>query len=372
MPQNESGRKMGAFCALIEFMKNNVRIAVAGAGLAGLRHMTAICRAEGCELAAAADPDARGAAAARRLGVACYESLPEMLESAKPDGAVIATPSALHAEHGMACARAGIPALVEKPIAVDAAEGRALTELASALGVPLLAGHHRRHNALVAAARAVLREGLLGRLTMIDAKTWLMKPDDYFAAEWRRKKGAGPIFINLIHDLDLLRHLCGEVLSVHAMESRGARGLEVEDGAAILLRFENGALGTMSVSDATVGPWSWELTARENPAYAATGDVCYWIGGTHGSLALPNLTLWRHPGSRGWWRPIAGEKLVFDFGEDPFVRQMRHFAAVIRGAEEPLISGEDALRSLAAVEAVKESATSGRTIQLSGNGGELS
>ena len=345
-------------------MKKSVKIAVAGAGLAGRRHIAAIGRAEGCELAAVADPDARGAEEARRAGVPHYECPHEMLAAAKPDGAVIATPSALHAEHGTACAAAGIPALVEKPIAVGAAEGRELTKAAAARGVPLLAGHHRRHNPLVAAAREVIREGTLGRMTMIHAKTWLMKPDDYFAAEWRRKKGAGPVFINLIHDMDLLRHLCGEVESVHAMESRAARGFEVEDAAAILLRFENGALGTMSVSDATVGPWSWELTARENPAYPATGDVCYWIGGTHGALALPNLTLWRNPGARGWWQPIAGEKLVFDFGEDPFVRQIRHFAAVIRGEESPLVSGEDALRSLAAVEAVKESAESGRTIKL--------
>ena len=346
-------------------MKKSARIAVAGAGLAGRRHLAAIRRAEGCELAAVADPDPRAKEAARQAGVPHYDCLHEMLASAKPDGAVIATPSALHAEHGMACAAAGVAALVEKPLAADAAAGRALTRAAAARGIPLLAGHHRRHNPLVAAARRVMQAGALGKLTMVHAKTWLLKPDDYFAAAWRRQQGAGPVLINLIHDMDLLRHLCGEVASVHAMESRSARGLEVEDAAAALLRFENGALGTMSVSDATAGPWSWELTARENPAYPATGEVCYWLGGTHGALALPNLTLWRHPGARGWWQPIAGEKLVFDFGEDSFVRQMRHFAAVIRGEEQPLVSGEDALRSLAAVEAVKQSAESGKTIALS-------
>ena len=73
--------------------------------------------------------------------------------------------------------------------------------------------------------------------------------------------------MNLIHDMDLLRHLCGEVTSVQAFESNAARGIR-EDSAVILLRFANGALGTVTVSDTIVAPWSWELTTGgENPAY---------------------------------------------------------------------------------------------------------
>ncbi len=67
------------------------------------------------------------------------------------------------------------------------------------------------------------------------------------------------------------------------------RGNPIEETAAILLSFANGALGTFSVSDTTAAPWSWELTARENPAYPATGQACYMIGGTEGALELPGL-----------------------------------------------------------------------------------
>ena len=343
---------------------NAVKIAVAGAGLAGSRHIAAIRGAEEAALAAVADPGENGRLAAAREKVPHYESLDAALSDFRPDGVIVATPTGAHAAHGIACANAGIPALIEKPIAANAKDAAALVATARDKGVPILTGHHRRHNLLTAAAREVIDAGRLGRITAVHGQTWLMKPDDYFRAEWRRRKGAGPVFTNLIHDIDMLRHLCGEIESVHALESGAARGHEVEDTAAILLRFESGALGTVSVSDAIVAPWSWELTARDNPVYPATCEACYWIGGTHGSLSLPNLSLWRMPEARSWWAPIAEEKLVFDFGEDPFVRQIRHFAAVIRGDASPLVSGEEGMKSLAAVEAVKRSAETGRTIQL--------
>lgn len=347
-------------------MKATVNIAVAGAGLAGLGHIAAIRRTPGVKLLAVADPHPRGAEAARREGVPHYESLGALLTT-KPKGGVgvvIATPTVLHEEHGRLCADAGMPMLVEKPIAADAAAGRRLCAAAAATGTPLLVGHHRRFNALAAAAKRALADGRLGKLTLVHAKTWLMKPDDYFAEAWRRRPGAGPVLINLIHDLDLLRHWCGEVESVAALESHAARGFEVEDAAAVLLRFESGALGTMSASDATAAPWSWELTARENPAYPATGESCYWLGGTRASLSLPDLTLWRHADARGWRSAIAGEKLVCDFGADPLVRQLTHFAAVVRGEEAPLVSGADALRSLTTALAVKRAAGSGGWVQL--------
>ena len=340
-----------------------VTLAVAGAGLAGRQHISAIAQVEGVELGAIADPDADAAAAASvDAGVPRFASPEEMLDALRPrpHGVIIATPNHLHAAHGLACVAAGVPALIEKPIASDSAAAEPLVAAAEAAGVALLIGHHRRHNPLVAAAREVIEGGQLGRLTALHAQTWLIKPDDYFHADWRRRPGAGPVFINLSHDIDLLRHFCGEIAGVRALSSNAVRGFEVEDTAAALLEFENGALGTMSVSDTVVAPWSWELSARENPAYPATTETCYWLGGTQGSLALPNLTLWQNPGARSWWAPITGTKLVFEFGGHSLVRQIRHFAAVIRGDEQPLMSARDGLKSLLAVEAVIRSVRSGR------------
>lgn len=339
------------------------RIAVAGAGLIGKRHAAAVEASRGAELAAIADPTGAGRAFAESLKVAWFATLDEMIAAGAADGAILATPNQLHVEGGMACVKAGLPVLVEKPVGVDAASARSLVEAAETAGVPLLTGHHRRHNPLIEKAKEIVAAGELGTIATVQAQTWFLKPDDYFDVEWRRKKGGGPVYLNLIHDIDLLRHFCGDIVSVQAMESNAVRGNEVEESAVMLLRFASGALGTVNVSDTVPAPWSWELTARENPAYPATSETCYWIGGTKASLALPNLTIWKHQGKPSWWEPIAATRVAFGF-DDPLVRQADQFAAVIAGGEEPLVSGRDGLKALEVVEAVKASAASGRTVEI--------
>lgn len=341
----------------------SVRIAVAGVGLIGKRHVAAIRAAQGVELACIVDPSEAGRAFAVDTGARYFPTLAEMITAKVADGVVLATPNQLHVEQGLDCVAAGQPALVEKPLGVDVAAATVLVEAAAKAGVALLTGHHRRYNPLIEKAHSVVASGQLGQITAVQAQTWLMKPDDYFDTDWRRRKGAGPVFLNLIHDIDLLRHFCGEVDSVHAMDSNAIRGNEVEDTCVILLRFASGALGTVNVSDTVVAPWSWELTARENPAYPATTEDCYWIGGTQGSLALPNLALWANPGKRSWWEPISATKMIFDF-EDPLIRQIAHFAAVIRGEAAPLVSGADGLQTLRVIEAIKSSAARGTTVDL--------
>ena len=140
---------------------------------------------------------------------------------------------------------------------------------------------------VVAAARSRIAAGALGRIVAVHGMFWLAKPDSYFETPWRRQPGAGPLYMNLIHDIDLMRHLVGEIATVRAVAANHVRGHPVEDAAAVLVTFENGALGTFSVSDAVVAPWSWELTAGDNPAYPPTAETAYWIGGTEASLALP-------------------------------------------------------------------------------------
>jgi predicted dehydrogenase len=338
-------------------------IAVAGAGLIGKRHIEAIAAcADEVRLHSIVDPAGPARELACSLGAAWYPDLAALLETDRPDGIVLSTPNQLHLEHGLACVAAGIATLVEKPIASDVASARRLVDAAETAGVPLAVGHHRRHNPLVAAAKARIEAGALGAIVAVNALCWLFKPDDYFETAWRRQPGAGPVLVNLIHDIDVLRHLCGEIVSVRALEASLSRGHPVEETAAIVLQFAGGALGTVSVSDTVVAPWSWELTAKENPAYPPTDEACYLIGGTRGSLALPNLRLWSNPARRGWMEPIDGEPVAFE-REDPLVRQIRQFAAVIRDEAPPLVCGREGLRTLEVVEAVKRSARTGATVR---------
>ncbi|MXQ09259.1 Gfo/Idh/MocA family oxidoreductase [Alphaproteobacteria bacterium GH1-50] len=344
-------------------MKEPVRIAVVGAGLIGARHVEMIGRTRAVSLASIVDPSDAAAVLAEAEAVPHHPSLTEAIAAGGFDGVLLATPNTLHVDGALEAIRAGLPVLVEKPLASDAAGALEIVNASEAAGVPVLVGHHRRHNPIIQSARWLVDEGALGRLTTVQATTWFRKPDYYFDVAWRREAGGGPIQINLIHDIDLLQHFAGTIEEVHTFQSSAVRGFDVEDAAVVTLRFASGALGTINVSDATAAPWSWELTAGENSAYPATNESAYLIGGTEASLALPNLSIWRHADENSWWAPISATRVPIDTDE-PLVRQIEHFADIIRGDAAPLVSARDGLVAVAAVEAVKRSGDTGQTVRI--------
>lgn len=343
-------------------MTRPVRLAVMGAGLIGKRHAMHVKASVDAELACVIDPTPAGEAVAREYGATWAKSLDEAIGSGL-DGVIVATPNQIHMQNGLDCIAADIPALVEKPLCDNVADAEKLVAAADAAGIPLLAGHHRRHNLLMQKAKEIIDSGAIGTPVVANAMFWLFKPDDYFDISWRREKGAGPVFLNLIHDVDNLRYLLGEVAAVTARESNAVRGNAVEETAVILLEFTSGALATASVCDTTVAPWSWEMTTGENPAYPRADEHCYLIGGTHGSLALPELDLRTAQGQRSWYAPFDLTRPGIP-NEDPLARQVSQFARVIRGKEAPLVSGRDGLETLRVIEAVKRSAAGGGRITL--------
>jgi predicted dehydrogenase len=327
------------------------RIAVMGAGLIGKRHIDHILAEPTAALHGVIDPTPAGQGIADRAGTAWFPDFGAMMATGAPDGIIVATPNQLHVEHGLAAIAAGIPALIEKPLADDIKGGEHLVEAARKAGIPLLTGHHRRHNPVVRRAKDIIMSGRLGKVISIHGFFWLMKPDDYFEAPWRRAPGAGPIMLNLIHDVDLLRHFCGEIVEVQSFQSNAVRKFAVDETTVVILRFANGTLGTMNISDTIVGPWSWEQTTGENPAYPHTDQTCLFIGGTHGSLSIPRLELWSNEAERSWWEPFKVERSIAAEA-DPLRLQIQQFVRVIRGEEEPLVSGEEGLKTLKVIDAI--------------------
>ena len=344
-------------------MNRRVRVGVVGFGLVGKRHAQTIVAEPSTQLAAVADPtDCRNEV--RSMDAAYFASLDELIDSQSIEGIVLATPTPLHLDQARRCIEAGIPILIEKPIATSAQEAVSIVDLAAARNVPVMVGHHRRFNGVIREAKRIIERGEIGKVRAITSTCWLYKPDQYFEeATWRTKKGAGPISVNLVHDIDLLRHFCGEVHRVQATSKPSLRGYENEDVAAAILNFQSGTVATVAVSDAIASPWSWELTARENPVYHATDQTCYQIGGSEGALSIPDLKLWRHEARPDWWSPIQSESRYVE-ATDPLIEQARHFADVIRGKDIPLVSALEGTRSLQVVEAIQNSANSGLPVDL--------
>lgn len=340
-----------------------LRIGVIGAGMIGRKHIEVALAEPHCRLVGIADPAPAAKAIADGAGVPHFTDHAAMLETANLQGVVVATPNALHVSAALACIARGIPVLVEKPIADTLEAARRLVAAGERAGIPILVGHHRRHNPLVRKAREIIRAGEIGRLVAVVALATFLKPDSYFDQTWRREAGGGPVLINLIHDIDFLRFIAGEIRSVQAFTSSAVRGFGVEDSAAVAVRFADGALGTLTVSDTATAPWSWELTAGENPFFPQHTENCTLFTGTSGSLTLPRLEHWRYDGERGWGAPLTRRHIEVA-PADPYVEQLRHFCRVIDGAETPVVSGADGMATLRATLAVKEAAETGRPVEL--------
>ena len=346
---------------------SELRIAVAGAGYIGQAHVAAIAATPGLRLSAIVDPAPAAQALADAAGVPRLDALEDLLAQHRPDGVVLATPNAMHVPQALACIAAGVPCLLEKPIAPTVAEAQTLVQAVAKHEAPVLIGHHRAHSPIMEAAAQVVRSGRLGRVVAVMGSAVFYKPDRYFeAGPWRREVGGGPILINLIHEVHNLRLLCGEVVAVQAMASHAVRQFPVEDTVAINLQFANGALGSFMLSDTAACARSWEQTSQENPAYPSYDDEdCYVVTGTQGSLSVPTLRFKGYaPGSEAsWWLPFTCETLPLQ-RVDPILRQMAHFAQVVRGEAAPKVSAADGLANLRVTEAVVQAAQSGTLVSL--------
>jgi predicted dehydrogenase len=347
-----------------------VRMAVAGAGLIGARHIEEIRKSARAQLSAIVDVSPAAADLAAGLGVPAYACVDELLERDKPDGLIVATPNRFHADQAIQSVEAGVPALVEKPLAHTLQDGVRLCEAAERTGVAVLVGHHRRHSPILRAAVDVVRSGILGPVVGVMGSAVFYKPDSdgYYDGPnaWRREPGGGPILINMIHEIDNLRALVGEIVAVQAMASNTTRRFEVEDTVAIGLRFANGALGTFLLSDTGASPRSWEQTSGENDAFFTDPDEdCYAVIGTRGSLGIPTLRLryYERDGDRSWNKPFRTRRVPVE-RHDPLATQIEHFVRVVRGEAPPLVSARDGLQNLRVIDAIGRAASRGGVVEV--------
>jgi predicted dehydrogenase len=342
----------------------NIAIGVVGAGLIGRKHLRKISEHRDYDLAGIADVNV-DAVTAEYPKARVFADYRKLLDQARPQAVIIASPNQLHAETGIECARRGIDILVEKPVTDTIASAVTLIAEVRKAGIKSLVGHHRRHHLQVRTLKALLGEGRIGEIVGVSAIWATHKPAGYFkAAPWRIEAGGGPILINLIHEIDFLRFTIGEITAVEAIASNRQRGFAVEDTAAALVEFDNGALGTFFISDGAVSPWTTEQGTGESPEFPFSGESNYRFMGRRGALEFPGLVQWTQADeAQDWNKPIQAQRIHAPT-IDPYVAQLDHFRDVIRGTASSLQPVEDGARSLMVTLAIAEAAAAGRRVEL--------
>ena len=343
---------------------SNVTIGVIGAGLIGRKHLRKISEQPDYDLVGIADVNV-DAVAGEFPKTRVFADYRKLLDEARPQAVIIASPNQLHAETGIECARRGIHILIEKPVTDTLRTAAALMAEVRKGGIKSLVGHHRRHHLQVRTLKALLGEGRIGDVVGVSAIWATHKPADYFEiAPWRKEPGGGPILLNLIHEIDFLRFTVGEIVAVEAAASNRQRGFAVEDTAAALIEFENGALGTFFITDNAVSPWTTEQGVGESPEFPFSGQSNYRFMGRRGSIEFPELVQWTQAGgAQDWNQPIQAQRIHAPT-IDPYAAQLDHFRDVIRGTVPSLQPVEDGARTLVATLAIAEAAAEGRRIDL--------
>lgn len=313
-------------------MSEPLRFGLVGAGSIAGTYAQAFAGAQGAVLAAVADtrPEAAQALAAR-AGCPAFDCSQTLAASCPLDAVVVCTPPATHAEISLTFLRLGIHVLCEKPLSLDLSSAWAMAGAARRSGSLLTMASKFRSVGDVAEARRLVEDGAIGEI--VQAENCFTATID-MASRWNSNpavSGGGVLIDNGAHSVDLMRLFLGSLVDVQVVEGPRLQKLAVEESVRLFVRNRRGALGCIELS--------WSL-AREQESYLT-------LHGTHGVLEVG----WRQ--SR--WRPSGtGSWISFGTGYDKvraFRRQIESFTRAIRGEEELLVTLEDALASVAVIEA---------------------
>ena len=388
-------------------MTKTLKVGIIGAGMAGQAHAfgyrnasMALSSEIKVELYAIADPNlALAQKVADRYGFSkAIADIDELINS-DVDAISVALPNFLHAEIGIAAAKAGKAFWIEKPVGRGVAETTSVQEAAMAAGVVSSIGFNYRHAPAVEKAKALIAEGRIGRVTNIRGvffADYSAEPNGALSWRFNRKLAGSGVLGDLMgHLVDLVQYVVGPVESVSGMTSTiikqrpiqqmgvgthfdviegGELGdVENEDYAGMMIRFADnavgaGAVGTLEASRVAVGPrasynfeiygtegsirWDFERMNELEVAVGRKGDL---VGYTR-VMAGPDFGDFSH------FQPGAGTSMGFD---DLKVIEARKFLESFTGAKHLNSNINDAVSSAAVIDAAERSAESGQWIKLS-------
>jgi predicted dehydrogenase len=322
------------------------------AGIIGLRmgwsHANAVAATAGARVAAVCDIDEqRLAAAAREFSAEQAETdFRRVVANPALDFIVVATPDHFHCEHALAALEAGKHVLCEKPMAPSAQECRRMVEAARRAQRKLMIGHLVRFTPVFQILKRMRDEGEFGEVYYVGAEY----QHDYskVGGPWRFDPRVGRhVYLGGgCHAVDLMRYFLGEVTEVMAMGNHFAcPQMPNDDCVAAIYRTAAGHIGRVLVAGGAKRPYALNLAIYGTRGSALASNVS--------SEAQVWLSRMEEMGDR-WMTIPAGVE------SHPVRTQMSHFVGCIRDDLEPLINGEDGMRTVAAAVAAVESTHSGQ------------
>lgn len=342
-------------------------VGIIGAGNISDTHARAAREINGVEIVAVYGNNRDKAARLSQLyGGEVYEDLETLLGHKPLDMVMIGSPSALHAEQGIAAARGGLHVLVEKPIDIDTARADLLINECERAGVKLGVCFQDRVAPDVARLKQLVDAGRLGKPILVSGRVkWYRPPEYYCDSRWRGTQefdGGGALINQGVHTVDLLLWLAGDVTRVNAKAITAFHDIEVEDTVVATLQFANGAIGTL------------EAATSAYPGYRRRIELT----GSEGTIILEDNQIvavdLRHPGedmlsATGIFKgenagASASSPVVSDVSGHK--RILEDFLRAIETDGKPACDGYEGRRSVELVQAIYESSRTGESVTLTG------
>lgn len=329
---------------------------ILGAGrIAESQTAPAIAAAPGHQLIAVTRRDQAAAQqfADKHVAQRAYDNDEALLADPQVNAVYVATPPHLHARQTVLAAQAGKHVLCEKPLALDTGEARSMIAAARANGITLMVCYYQRFNTRHQRIKALVEEGAIGQVTAARISFSERFPPQ--PGVWHHDpaiSGGGPLMDLGVHCIDLLRYLCGPVRSVTALVDTLVDDSPVADTSTLLLQLTGGAQAVVT------SHWT---TANHDPERFNRVEIY----GTEGTIVAAPIQAKDSAGSLQLVTAHGAQDLsVKPGGPRPHVALLEAFAATVDGESPNPIPGDEGLAGLGAVEAARESARSGRRIEL--------
>ena len=312
-------------------------------------------------------------AAARRLGWAEHStSWQDVVTRDDVDVVDICTPGDSHEAIAIAAAEAGKTVFCEKPLANTLPEAERMRAAAEKAGVIHMLCHNYRRAPAVALAKQLIGNGEIGEIRHFRGtylQDWIVDPN--FPLAWRLQKskaGSGALGDIASHSLDLARHLVGEIAEVSGLlttfveerpleDGSGTGRVDVDDAALALLRFENGAIGTVEGSRFCPGRKNYNRFEINGSRGSVAFDLerlneleVYQEAGPNSGFRTVLATDEAHPYVAGWWPP--GHILGY---EHTFTHTVFDLIQAIDQGELPTPNFEDGVRNQRVLDAIERS-----------------
>ncbi len=318
-------------------------IAIVGAGGMGRLHAGNLKRIEGISIAGVCDPNPEAAKAlAEAHGTRAYECFEALLSDRTPDAVFVCVPPFAHSGEAEMAARRGIHIFIEKPIGLSTGAAEAMVRAVVESGVRTQVGYHFRYGGAVRELVRRIRCGEAGRGVLFTGR---YECNSLHAPWWREKAKAGSqILEQVIHTYDMAMHLMGRPLSAAGLTDnlchRDVHGYTLEDVSCANIRFEGGALGSITATNCAVpGRWVNQFEA-----------------------VFERLTVRFDDANHAVFVDTSKEQPVetrVDAQVDMYFEEVLEFVRLLDGAEQDGCPIPEGFESLRLVEAVTQSAERG-------------